>query len=55
MGRQLALFVGNPPSRGKIALAILPDKTPLATLLDAAFLVVVLWVIGAALAVQFAF
>src|SRR6266446_1172602 len=54
MGRQLAFLVGEAASRGKVALALLPDKVLLAMLLDTTFLIVVLWVGGAALAVEFA-
>ncbi len=52
MCRQLALLVGKASSRGEIALAVLPNEMVLAALLDAAFLVVVVWVVGAPLAVQ---
>lgn len=38
---------------GKIALAVLPGPPPLALLLNTALLIVVLWVVGTALAVQF--
>src|SRR5436190_10729827 len=55
MSRQLALFVGKASSRGKIAAAVLPAQEPLATLLDAAFLIVVLWIVCPALAFELAF
>ncbi len=49
MGRELAFFVGKASLRGKIALAVLPDKTLLAMLLDAALVVIVVGIIRAAL------
>src|SRR5260370_29832813 len=55
MGRELAFFVGKASLRGEIALAVLPEKTPLAMLLDAALVVIVVGIIRAALAVQLAF
>ena len=56
MGCQFALFSGNPPPRGKIAFTVLPDQTQLAfaALFDTAFVVVVVRVVRAALAVQLA-
>ncbi len=51
MHSQLAFLVGESSSGGKIPLAILPGEAPLAMLLDAPFLIVVLWVVGTALAV----
>ncbi len=54
MGRQLALLVGKASPRGQIASARLPGKTPLAALLDAALVIVVPWIVGAALPVQLA-
>ena len=55
MGCKFTLFVGNPPPRGKIALTVLPSKAPLAVALDAAFVIVVPGVVGAALPIQLAF
>src|ERR1700687_6092837 len=54
MSRELALFAGKSSPCGKVALAVLPGKAPLAVLPDAALVVVVLWIVGAALAVEFA-
>ena len=55
MGRELALLVGKPSPRDTIALAVIPAETHLGALLDTALFVVVLRIIGAPLAVQFAF
>jgi hypothetical protein len=55
MGRELAFFVSNPSPRGKVPLAVLPGKSPLATPLDAAFFIVVLWIARTALRVQLTF
>ncbi len=52
---QLALFVGKASPCGEVAFAVLPGKTPLASLLGATFLIEVLRVVGAPLAVQLAF
>jgi len=54
MGGKLALLVGQSSPRGKVSLAVLPGEASLAVLLDTALFVVVLWVIGTALPVQFA-
>ena len=51
MGRQLALFDGKASPGGEIATAVLPGEMPLAMFLNAALLIVVLGVVGAALAV----
>jgi len=51
---KLAFLVGKSASRGKVALTILPGKALLAMLLDTSFFIVVLRVIGMALAVQLA-
>jgi hypothetical protein len=48
---ELAFPVGKASPRGKIAFAVLPGEASFPTLLDTAFLVVVLWIVGAALAV----
>src|SRR5260370_8075205 len=55
MRSQLALFVGKASRRGEVAFAVFADKAPLATVLNSAFLVEVLRVVGAPLAVQLAF
>jgi hypothetical protein len=54
VGGKLAFLVGKSASRGKVAFAILPGEACLAMLLDTAFFVVVLWVVGTTLAVQLA-
>ncbi len=54
MGSKLAFLVCQSSPCGEIALAILPGTASLAMLLDTAFFVVVLWVVGTALAVQLA-
>src|SRR5437763_11964384 len=51
MSRQLALLVGKPSPRGAIAFAVMPYEAPL----DAAFFIVVPWIIRAPLPVQLAF
>jgi hypothetical protein len=55
MGSKLALLVRQSALGGKVTLAILPGEALPATLLDAPFLVIVLRVVGAALAVKLAF
>src|SRR5258708_37082737 len=54
MGGELAFVVCQPSPRGKVALTVFPGKASLAVLLDTSFFVVVLWVVGTALAVQLA-
>jgi hypothetical protein len=51
MRSKLAFVMYKSPSCCKIALAVLPDEPALAVLLDAPFFIVVLWVVGTALAV----
>jgi hypothetical protein len=51
MRRKLVFFVGKAAFGGEITLAVLPGETTLAVLLDTALLIVVLWVVGTALAV----
>ncbi len=55
MSRKPPLLVGKPSSRGAIAFAVMPDEALLAALLDAAFFIVVPWIIRAPLPVQLAF
>jgi hypothetical protein len=55
IGSELAFLLRKPPSRGEVTSTVLPDEAPLTTLLDAPFLVIVLWVVGTALAAEFAF
>src|SRR5258708_1985529 len=54
MGGKLAFLVGQSSPRGKVAVTVLPGEAALTVLLDTPFLVVVLRVVGAALAVQLA-
>src|SRR5260221_11798267 len=54
LGGELAFVVGKSPARGKIALTVLPGEPSLAVLFDAPLLIVVLRVVGTALAVQLA-
>ena len=54
MSSQLAFLVCQSPSGGKVALAILPGEAPLAVFLDPPLFVVVLWVVGTTLSIEFA-
>jgi hypothetical protein len=55
MGSELAFLLRKPQSRGEVTSTVLPDEALLATLLDAPFPIIVLRVVGAALAVELAF
>src|SRR5260221_2561005 len=52
MRSKFAFMVSQSSLRGKVALTVLPGKAELAMLLDTAFFVIVLWIVGTTLAGQ---